>query len=66
MGVNITFSSFGWIGATALGGFIVGQVGFGGLALLTLGFGLVGAALAVAAWLAPHTETRLAAVGTEN
>jgi predicted MFS family arabinose efflux permease len=66
MGLNITFSSFGWIGATALGGYVVGQAGFGGLGVLTLGFGLVGSVLALGAWLAPHAETRLVAASTEN
>ena len=55
LGLNITFSSFGWIGATALGGFVVGLAGFGALAVLTFAFGLLGAILCLAAWLAkPH------------
>jgi predicted MFS family arabinose efflux permease len=65
MGLNITFSSFGWIGATALGGFVVGLTGFGGLALLTFGFGLLGCALALGAWLAPGGAPELV-VATEN
>ena len=51
LGLNITFSSFGWLGATAVGGWLIGGYGFEGLGLLTVGTGLVGAALAVVAWL---------------
>jgi predicted MFS family arabinose efflux permease len=66
MGLNITFASFGWIGATALGGFVVELTGFSGLALLTFGFGLVGAALALGAWLAPHGTAKLLVATTEH
>jgi len=61
MGVNITFASLGWLGATALGGAVVGVAGFGGLAILTFAFGLVGGALAVGTWLVPRATGRLAA-----
>jgi predicted MFS family arabinose efflux permease len=70
LGLNITFSSFGWIGATALGGFVVGLFGFAGLAFLTFGFGLLGAGLALATWLAPrrepNVEVALLVAGTEH
>jgi MFS transporter, DHA1 family, inner membrane transport protein len=66
MGLNITFSSFGWIGATGLGGFIVAVSGFGGLAILTFGFGLLGAVLALGAWLAPRADVRLAVASTKH
>ncbi len=66
MGLNITFASFGWIGATALGGFVVELTGFSGLALLTFGFGLLGAALALGAWLAPQAAAKLVVARTEN
>jgi predicted MFS family arabinose efflux permease len=66
MGLNITFASFGWIGATALGGFVVDVTGFAGLAYLTFGFGLLGGALALGAWLAPPGTAQLVAARTEN
>jgi hypothetical protein len=66
MGLNITFASFGWIGATALGGFVVDVTGFAGLAYLTFGFGLLGGALALGAWLAPPGTAKLVAARTEN
>jgi predicted MFS family arabinose efflux permease len=59
LGLNITFSSLGWIGATALGGAVLGFAGFGGLAVLTFVFGLLGGALALAAWLVPSQRARL-------
>ncbi|HEX8969048.1 MAG TPA: MFS transporter, partial [Chloroflexota bacterium] len=65
LGLNITFSSFGWIGATALGGFVVGLVGFGGLGVLTFGFGVVGGVLALATWLAPRATVGLSVASTE-
>jgi DHA1 family inner membrane transport protein len=66
MGLNITFSSFGWIGATALGGVVLGFAGFGGLAILTLVFGLVGGVLALATWLLPRERARLLVVRGEQ
>jgi MFS transporter, DHA1 family, inner membrane transport protein len=59
LGLNITFSSLGWLGATALGGAIVGVAGFGGLAILTFDFGLLGSLLCLATWLVPSVRTRL-------
>lgn len=59
LGLNITFSSLGWLGATALGGVIVGMAGFGGLAILTFGLGLVGSLMCLATWLVPTMRTRL-------
>ena len=60
MGLQISFASLGWLGATALGGVVVGVAGFGGLAILTFVFGLVGAVLSVATWLMPRGLTRVA------
>ncbi len=51
LGLNITFSSFGWLGATGVGGWLIARHGFEGLGLLTAGTGLAGALLAVVAWL---------------
>jgi predicted MFS family arabinose efflux permease len=51
MGLNITFSSLGWLGATGLGGLVLGVAGFPGLAVMTCLFGLLGGALALVAWL---------------
>jgi DHA1 family inner membrane transport protein len=59
LGLNITFSSLGWVSATALGGMILGVAGFGGLALLTFGLGLLGGVLTLAAWLVPRERKRL-------
>ena len=66
LGVNITFSSIGWLGATALGGFVVGLADFGGLAVLTFGFGLLGAGLTLASHLVPRQRPRLLAASTER
>jgi DHA1 family inner membrane transport protein len=60
LGLNITFSSFGWIGATAVGGWVVAQVGFGGLGVLTCVCGALGAGLALASSVAPGARGRLA------
>jgi DHA1 family inner membrane transport protein len=51
LGLSIAVGSLGWIGAGALGGWLLARWGFGSLALLCLGAGLVGAVLGVAAWL---------------
>ena len=51
LGLNITFSGFGWLGATALGGWLIAGYGFEGLGLLTAATGLAGAALAIVGWL---------------
>ena len=66
LGLNITFSSIGWLGATALGGFVVGLADFTGLAVLTLGFGLLGAVLSLASHLAPRQSAPLLAARTER
>jgi DHA1 family inner membrane transport protein len=50
LGLNITSASVGWLGATALGGWIVTRFGFGGLGVFGAVTGLTGAALAVVAW----------------
>lgn len=51
LGLNITCASLGWISATALGGLLVTQYGFGALGALTATTGLLGAALGVGSWL---------------
>lgn len=66
LGLNITFSSFGWIAATALGGTVLGFAGFGGLALLTCAFGALGAALTLSSWLAPRESTSLLVASSER
>jgi len=52
LGLNITMSSIGWLGAAALGGWLVGGHGFGSLGLLTAGAAGTGALLAIVAWRA--------------
>lgn len=52
LGLNITFSSFGWLGATMLGGWLITTAGFGGLGVLTATTGLTGAVLASLSWFA--------------
>jgi DHA1 family inner membrane transport protein len=52
LGLNVTMSSIGWLGATALGGWLVGRHGFGSLGILTAGVAAMGALLAVVAWRA--------------
>jgi predicted MFS family arabinose efflux permease len=42
LGLNITFSSLGWVASTAVGGVIVGESGFGGLGVLTFVAGALG------------------------
>jgi MFS transporter, DHA1 family, inner membrane transport protein len=49
LGLNITAASFGWLGASALGGWLIATVGFGGLGVFIAVTALVGAALAAAA-----------------
>jgi len=66
MGLNITFSSIGWLGATALGGFVVGLADFTGLAILTFGFGVLGAVLSLASHLVPRQGTPLLVASTER
>jgi MFS transporter, DHA1 family, inner membrane transport protein len=52
LGFNITMSSIGWLGAAALGGWLVGRYGFGSLGVLTAAAAAAGAVLAVIAWRA--------------
>lgn len=52
LGLNVSMSSVGWLGATALGGWLVGRHGFGSLGVLTAGVAATGALLAVVAWRA--------------
>jgi predicted MFS family arabinose efflux permease len=52
LGLNVTMSSVGWLGAAALGGWLVGRHGFGSLGALTAAAAGAGALLAVIAWRA--------------
>jgi hypothetical protein len=45
---------------------VVGVAGFGGLALLTFAFGLLGGVLAIGSWLLPRQRARLLAVRGER
>ncbi len=56
LGLNITCASLGWISATALGGLLVTQYGFGALGALTAATGLLGAALGAVSWLGKRAE----------
>ena len=47
LGLNVTSASFGWLGAAALGGWMMAQFGFWGFAPLAASMALAGAALAV-------------------
>jgi hypothetical protein len=47
LGANMTFASFGWLGAQAAGGWLIGTVGFPVFGVLTAVSGLIGAVLAV-------------------
>ncbi|MFN8632742.1 MAG: MFS transporter [Chloroflexota bacterium] len=49
LGANMTFASFGWLGAQALGGWLIGTMGFPVFGLLTASAGVVGAILTVVA-----------------
>ncbi|MGI9147400.1 MAG: MFS transporter [Chloroflexota bacterium] len=60
LGLNVTFASLGWLGATALGGVVVGAAGFGGLAVLTCVFGLLGGVLSAVSWVLPRRLARFA------
>jgi MFS transporter, DHA1 family, inner membrane transport protein len=51
LGLNITCASFGWLGAAALGGWLITGFGFGGLGIFSAATGLLGAGLATASWL---------------
>jgi DHA1 family inner membrane transport protein len=52
LGLNITTGSVGWLGATALGGWLVTRFGFGALGVFCAASGLVGGGLAAASWWA--------------
>jgi len=47
LGLNVTSASFGWLGAAALGGWMMTQFGFQGFGPLAAAIGLLGAALAL-------------------
>ena len=47
LGLNVTSASFGWLGAAALGGWMLAREGFWGFGPLACGIGLLGAALAL-------------------
>ncbi len=48
MGLNVTCSSLGWLGAASLGGWMIASFGFGGFGPLTAIVAAAGAALALA------------------
>ena len=50
LGLNVTMSSVGWLGAASLGGWLVATYGFASLGVLTAAASAAGALLAVAAW----------------
>ncbi len=52
LGLNVTMSSVGWLGAAALGGWLVGTHGFGSLGVLTAAASGAGALFALLAWRA--------------
>ncbi len=67
LGLNITFSSLGWLGATILGGYVLAVAGFGGLGVLILIFGVAGAVLALLHWRWPTVAAaRLSVVTGER
>ena len=47
LGLNVTSASFGWLGAAALGGWMMAQFGFAGFGPLAAGVGVLGAVLAL-------------------
>jgi predicted MFS family arabinose efflux permease len=49
LGLNVTMASVGWLGAAALGGWLVGRHGFGSLGVLMAGVSCAGTLLAVLA-----------------
>jgi DHA1 family inner membrane transport protein len=49
LGLNTTTMSVGWLGASALGGWLITRSGFGGLALFSAVAGVLGAGLGVGA-----------------
>jgi len=58
LGFNITMSSIGWLGAAALGGWLVGRHGFASLGVLTAVAAMAGAALAAWGWRARRPGSR--------
>lgn len=50
LGLNITAGSMGWLLASAIGGPLIINVGFGGLGQFTAAVSVVGTALALASW----------------
>jgi predicted MFS family arabinose efflux permease len=46
MGLNVTCSSLGWLGAAGLGGTVIAMFGFGGFGPLTAVVAVIGAGLA--------------------
>jgi len=56
MGLNITFSSFGWLGATVVGGWLISGWGFGALGALAAAAGVAGAAAAALSWALPQAD----------
>lgn len=49
LGLNVTTASVGWLGATALGGWLISGYGFAGLGLFSAGAAALGSVLAVIA-----------------
>jgi predicted MFS family arabinose efflux permease len=47
LGLNVTSASLGWLGAAALGGWIMAQHGFAGFGPLAAGVAALGGALAL-------------------
>jgi MFS transporter, DHA1 family, inner membrane transport protein len=47
MGLNVSCSSIGWLGAAALGGWMIGSYGFAGFGPLAAGVAVIGGGLAV-------------------
>jgi len=48
MGLNVTCSSLGWLGAASLGGWMIATVGFAGFGPLAMAMAILGAVLAMA------------------
>ncbi len=61
LGLNIAFSSSGWLAATGLGGWLIDSSGFGALGGLTLAVGMTGALLTAASWLGRTVPVEAAA-----
>lgn len=47
LGLNVTSASFGWLGAAAVGGWVMAEIGFAGFGPLAAGAAMVGAGLAL-------------------